>query len=220
MSDKTDATKQSDWDSFWAADKVHKKLSWSKRRILAILDRYLKPQMSVLDAGCGSGFFSKYFISKDARTCALDYSSEALAVARQMTEDRAEAYLQADLLEEDWVQDHAGRYDIIFSDGLFEHFNRDQQDRIFRNLCTCLAEGGRIITFVPNKWSFWQVIRPLLMPGIKEAPFTLKRLRELYTRNGTDISQSGGINVLPCGISPEWVGSTFGMLLYAVGPKS
>ncbi len=217
MGEKTD---RNDWDKFWVADTVHKKLSWSKRRILKMLDRYVRPGMAALDAGCGSGFFSKYFLSRQAVAYALDYSAEALAVAREVTGGAAAGYLQVDLMDTAWAGEYACRFDLIFSDGLFEHFEPAEQDAIFANLLTTLADGGRIVTVVPNRWSMWEVIRPLMMPGIKEKPFTLRRLRRLYASNGATIIESGGINVLPCALSPEPFASTFGMLLFCIGSRA
>jgi len=50
---------RNEWNNFWISDqsKQFTKVSWSKRRIMNILDCYVKTEMIVLDAGCGSGFF-------------------------------------------------------------------------------------------------------------------------------------------------------------------
>jgi SAM-dependent methyltransferase len=176
--------------------------------------------MCVLDAGCGSGFFSRYFISRGGRTTALDYSAEALAITRKTTDGKAEAYLQLDLLDSLEMQKHAGRFDLVFSDGLFEHFEPQEQARIMAHLRQSLRSGGLIVTIVPNRWSLWEVIRPLFMPGIREVPFTPGALRKLYRDNGMNLVESGGLNVLPIRFSPEWAGPLFGMLLYAIGGRA
>ena len=109
------------------------------------------------------------------------------------------------------------RFDLIFSDGLFEHFDEAEQYRIMQNFLAVLAGDGKIVTFVPNRWSPWQIIRPWFMPGIEEKPFCLSGLVNMHKRNGLRVFQSGGINVLPFGISPEFLFSKyFGMLLYVV----
>ena len=52
-----------DWNRFWSRRESQQfgEVSWSKRRILNVLDPYSRKGQSALDAGCGSGFFSNYF---------------------------------------------------------------------------------------------------------------------------------------------------------------
>jgi hypothetical protein len=75
-----------------------------------------------------------------------------------------------------------------------------------------------VASFVPNRFSWWRLIRPLVMKNIKEKPFTLEILRALYQKHGLAVVRDGGLNVLPIGLSPErWMGSRLGMLVYALG---
>jgi SAM-dependent methyltransferase len=211
---------QKDWENFWQRNQDSRFIgpSWSKRRIMAILRPYLADSPAVLDAGSGSGFFSSFFISHGCETYSLDYSEEALSMTREETGGRSAAYLLRDLLDKAFAREHARQFDLVFSDGLFEHFDPTEQDRIFEHFKIVQKPGGIIATFVPNRYSFWTLIRPLFMPGIAEKPFTLNGLKLLYLRNGCSIIEKGGINVLPFKRSPDTLlGSRFGMLVYAVG---
>jgi 2-polyprenyl-3-methyl-5-hydroxy-6-metoxy-1,4-benzoquinol methylase len=207
------------WDVFWKSGfaQNNHKLSWSKRRILNQINPYLTPGLKVLEAGCGAGFFSNYFIGKSCEVTALDYSQEALDMARNNTQNQAKSYLKEDLLDLELGKSFSGQFNLIFSDGLLEHFILEKQKIILRNWYQMLAPNGVIVTFVPNQWSPWQIIRPWMMPGIQETPFKLKRLKEVHSE--FKIIQSGGLNVLPIGLSPEFFGSTFGMLLFVIGRK-
>lgn len=212
--------KRSDWNRYWVRSKGGRftQVSWSKRRILARLGPFLKSGARVLDAGCGSGFFSARFVESGCRVTVLDLAEEALAIARQATGGRAEEYVKEDLLDEGFAARHAARFDLIFSDGLFEHFIPADQERIAANLAAALAPGGVIATFVPNALSPWRLIRPILMPGIFEVPLRRARLREIH--RGLTIVDAGGLNVLPFAASPErLLGSRFGMLLYVLARK-
>ena len=83
-----------------------------------------------------------------------------------------------------------------------------------------LADDGSLVTFVPNRWSPWELIRPFYMPGIEEAPFVLSELIELHERNGLCVIQKGGVNTLPFRLSPDkWFAEQFGMLLYTIARK-
>jgi SAM-dependent methyltransferase len=174
--------------------------------------------MRVLDAGCGSGWFSARFLAMGCRVTALDLSDEALAIAREATGGRAEAYLREDLLAESFAERHAESFDLVFSDGLLEHYAPLDQERILARFERVLSPGGLAATFVPNAHSAWTLVRPLLMPGIRETPLRPERLRVIHAR--LTIVDSGGLNVLPLRASPErLLGRRCGMLLYVIARK-
>ena len=120
------------------------------------------------------------------------------------------------MLDKEFCGKYQGKFDIIFSDGLFEHFEPRQQQKIMDNMNLMKKKSGVITTFVPNKFSFWEVIRPIFMPQIKEDPFTLGGLIKLNKSCKNKVILSGGLNVLPIKISPEFLGKYFGMILYVV----
>lgn len=211
-----------DWDQYWERDQTQRftRLSWSKRRIMKVLAPYARSGLKALDAGCGSGFFSRFFCEQGMSVTALDYSQEALDIARNLTKGRA-ALVQCDLLDPKVPEKIQDRYDLIFTDGLFEHFTVEQQDQIVLNFKALLNSGGHIVTFVPNRFSPWELIRPFYMPGIHEKPFTFSGLMRLNRRNGLNVIRSGGVNTWPFAFSPDQIcGRAFGMLLYTIAQKS
>lgn len=210
-----------DWNNFWSLDRTRQftKVSWSKRRLVTLLRPYALAGRRALDAGCGSGFFSKFFCDQGMAVTALDYAREALDIAGRMTEGRA-ALVQEDLLKPGLAGRMPARYDVIFTDGLFEHFSQGDQDAILSNLAGVLNENGVIVTVVPNKFSPWELIRPFYMPGIDEKPFTMDRLIDLHKRAGLKLLAAGGLNTFPFRFSPDSLaGPVFGMLLYNIARK-
>jgi SAM-dependent methyltransferase len=210
------------WDNLWKLSRYQQpiKVSWSKRRIVATLKPHLKPESAVLDAGSGSGFFSAYFCSRNMKVTALDYSEEALNLTRRLTHGEA-TLICDDLVVEGLAERLGSRFDLIFSDGLLEHFAPADQLSIFKNFAAVLNEGGTIATFVPNKWSPWQIIRPLYMPGINECPFTLPQLIQLNERAGLRVFKAHGLNTIPIRFSPDKLfGSQFGMILFTFSGRS
>ena len=204
------------WDDFWKKSNVKDIDSWSKRRAIQIISDYVKSGKTVLDAGCGSGFFSSYFISCGCDVYSLDYSEEALLTTKRVTGHRSRMYMRNDILNGGILSGIRAKFDIIFTDGLLEHYSNEEQDKIIRNMTALKKEGVYIINFVPNRFSFWSMIRPFYM-NIKESPFTISEFLNLHTRNSLDIIRFGGINVLPFKISPErLLGRHFGMLHYCI----
>lgn len=204
-----------DWNQFWGRniDSRFTQKSWSKIRIINLLNPKINPQMSVLDAGSGSGFFSSYFISKGCSVYSLDYSDNALEMTKKITSNRSKEYIKEDLVNPDFGNKYSNRFDLIFTDGLFEHFNQTDQQKIMANFKKAKRDSGLIATFVPNRFSWWQLIRPVFMPNIYEKPFSLEMLELLH--RGMQIDSKGGINVLPFRFSPDrLLGPCFGMILY------
>lgn len=123
-------------------------------------------------------------------------------------------------MEDDLSKIVSDKFDLIFSDGLLEHFSPTDQDKIVTNLSGVLASDGVLVTFVPNRWSPWELIRPFFMPGIEEDPFVLSQLIDLNERNGLKPLTSGGLNTVPFAFSPDGLlGSMWGMLLYTISKK-
>jgi 2-polyprenyl-3-methyl-5-hydroxy-6-metoxy-1,4-benzoquinol methylase len=213
-----DCIMQKEWDYFWNERETKQlaKPSWSKIRIMNILNKYVIKDMTILDAGCGSGFFSNYFISKGCRVYSLDYSERALEIAKNMTNNKAVEYLKRDLLDDSLCFEFKSTFDLIFTDGLFEHFSKNEQNLILNNFTLMKKKDGIIVTFLPNKYSFWTIIRPFFMPGIKEVPFLLEELIFFMKSGGQKIIENGGINVLPIKYSPEFLGNRVGMLVYSI----
>ena len=87
--------KDSDWNKFWGRGESlqFSQVSWSKRRILEVLKPYVLAGQKALDAGCGSGFFSRFFCEHGMQTTAVDYSRQARLCA-----DRVMVIHQGDML--------------------------------------------------------------------------------------------------------------------------
>lgn len=210
-------TRPEDWNGFWArnARSRYVRKSWSKIRMMCVLKPFIRPHLKVLDAGCGSGFFSRFFLSEGCEVTALDYSDQALGIVRRSTESKCRAYLKEDLLDPEWGRMHASQFDLIFTDGLFEHFSGPEQQKILEHFREAKTQDGVIATFVPNRFSWWEIVRPFVMPGIHEKPFTPRSLRRMHRK--FTLIKSGGLNVLPWALSPESsMGNALGMILYCL----
>ena len=197
-----------DWENFWK--KRTTKISWSKKRIIKILDKYLKGM--VLDAGCGSGFFSKYFFDKGCKTFALDNSKKALDLTKKL--DERIIIKEGDVFNIPFKNEY---FDVVFSDGLLEHYKNPES--ILLEFKRVLKPKGKIITFVPNKISYWLLAKPFIMREIDEYTFNLNKLIQLHEKINFKVIDSGGISVFPMRYSPEFLGKWIGRLFYVVASK-
>ena len=133
--DRNNLPGEGDWDNYWELNTNSRftKKSWSKIRMLKLLDEVVMDGMKVLDAGSGSGFFSNYFISKNCEVYSLDYSEDALKITKRLTNGKSKAYLKEDLLDLEFGNRYKNQFGLIFSDGLFEHFKPEEQKIIMDN---------------------------------------------------------------------------------------
>lgn len=100
----------------------------------------LRPDESVLDAGCGSGRVTAELLKRipEGRLLAVDGSEQMIAKARENLGEEVE-YLVADLSELE-IDDPV---DLIFSTATF-HWITDHE-RLFTTLRAALVPGGRLV---------------------------------------------------------------------------
>jgi SAM-dependent methyltransferase len=96
-----------------------------------------KRRPTILDVGCGPGFYSRLFADLGMRCTALDSSPEMIALARAYAGNSV-CCLQKDILT-DPVDE---RFDGIWASALLLHFSRDDFSRVLQNLASLLSLDG------------------------------------------------------------------------------
>lgn len=121
----------------------------------------------VLDVGCGTGLFAHEAARRGAFVVGVDYSPEAIAVARTThvhphLSFRCENIFKSKALKE--------KYDVVVSLGTLEHL--DEPYAALKKFKSLLAPNGSIILTCPN----WVNPRGLVLQTLEklfEAPITL-----------------------------------------------
>lgn len=107
----------------------------------------------VLDAGCGSGWYSEYLLSHGATVTAFDLNSEFVALTRSRVGERARV-LQADLsCPLDFAED--GEFDIALS-ALVLHYLRDWRPAL-REFHRVLKPQGALVFSTHHPFMDWKL---------------------------------------------------------------
>ncbi len=113
----------------------------------------LRPDMAVLEVGCGTGIFLAYLLHKGVgRVCGIDQDAN---VRGHMPDDIATHFVQQDVWSYLESQDGGERFDRIVMLDVLEHFSVYQAVGLLRGMKSILAPVGQVIVRVPNPSSPW-----------------------------------------------------------------
>ena len=176
-----------DWENYKQPPPLRARATVMHFKELRVMDKYLKEATTYLEIGCGSGKWMVYFSKKyGLDVTGLDSSSEALKLAKMnLKHNRTKGtVLEGDFLESGTETE---KYDIVFSDGLIEHFT-DTAEVINAHL-NFVKTGGYCILLIPNLegLNYWLIrhFAKHIVPHIKKLP--LEELKSLEV-NGTLVS--------------------------------
>ena len=128
----------------------------------------LRPDMRVLDIGCGWGSLAMHLAERHGvHVTGITLSETQLAAARRRANERGLTQRVEFRLQD--YRDTAGRYDAVVSVGMFEHVGRPQYGRYFARLHQLLEPQGTALVHSigrlspPGATNPW--IRKYIFPG-------------------------------------------------------
>lgn len=116
----------------------------------------------ILDVGCGGGLLCEALAAQGARVTGIDMSTEALTTARAHAGDRFPFLSYEHGTAEQWLEAHAGEYDIVTCMELVEHV--PDPGRLVRACAGLVSPGGHVFFSTVNRT--W--ISGLLVIGMSE----------------------------------------------------
>ena len=146
-------TEKSEWNDYWKSKSLKRrfielirKIYLSKIYTRHVL-KYSSPGDSIIETGCGSGTYLKYF-KKKGRTCfGLDNSMESIKLSKKNCDNVVFGDMK-DLPFRD------NSFVVNFNQGVMEHFS----DAKFKEYLQELKRVSKnVVIIVPCKWSFWRV---------------------------------------------------------------
>lgn len=197
-----------EWDARLDRDELGK-------RLRLVFGRLLSPQAvegrRTLDAGCGTGNFSRVLAEWGARLVSLDIGPTLAAMAREKS---GAAPVCADLLALPFAD---GAFEVVLSTEAVEHTADPRQ--AVRELSRVLAAGGTLVLTTPNRlWHPAIVLATALRlrpyGGLENWvwPGELERWLE---EDGLEVVSRSGFNLLPhtvfCRPAFDWLDALPGL---------
>ncbi len=168
-----------------------------KRRVDTVFDtllgRYDLNERTLLDAGCGTGWFSKRACERGAIVTALDIGPTLLEQVRQKCDADT---VCGDVLDLRFPDEH---FDVVVSSECIEHTRNPQ--RAVSELIRVCKPGGLIAITCPNRIWYWLCVVANAMhwrpyEGIEDWP-RWRDLRKWVEDEGAHIIEMRGIHLFP-----------------------
>ena len=164
-------------------------------KLVRVLEKYIIPGDSILEAGCGSGFLVSYFQKQGYYSVGLDLYSQPLEVAKRIF--GAKNLKKGDLFN---LPFENSSFNIVWNEGVLEHFKIDKSIEAAKEMAR--VSKKYVIIDVPNRYSFFVLAKILKKivgrwPYGYEESYSIGRLRYLMERAGLEVVGVYGAHLAP-----------------------
>jgi ubiquinone/menaquinone biosynthesis C-methylase UbiE len=180
---------KSHWEKFWSEKKeVHEVYSNDNRvlrNVLSITDLRGK---RVLEVGAGTGRDSFGMVEQGATVFMLDYSMNSLNIIKNIaTEEKVEVNPVGGNAFSLPFPD--GSFDLVFHQGLLEHFREKEAENLLKENVRILKSGGLLLVDVPQRYHVYTLMKHILIAMDKwfagwEREFSIPELDKLLRSLG------------------------------------
>ena len=134
-----------------------------------LFEQYIKPEMTVLDAGCGSGIFSIYLALKKCIVVGVDGSEKMIELCKhyQRINNLKISFIQAILPLEN--TESFGKQDVILCSSVLEYIT--DYEAIIDQFKELLIPEGLLIISMPNKDSWYRKIEKYIFKLTKKPAY-------------------------------------------------
>ncbi|HTP13258.1 MAG TPA: methyltransferase domain-containing protein [Bacteroidota bacterium] len=182
-------SKRENWETFWEAKQETEEVYSNAGRVLRHLSRLTSLEgKKVLEIGAGTGRDSFPLVEHGAIVYQLDYAENSLRILKRLAD---ESKYQVSIVGGDTfsLPFRDGTFDIIFHQGLLEHFRKPVAENLLRENIRVLKQGGLLLVDVPQRWHSYTVVKHLLISAGKwfagwERSFSVGELRNLLRSLG------------------------------------
>ena len=156
------STKQN-WETFWDSKENAHEFYSNSDRVLRNLRRVLDLKgKKVLEIGAGTGRDSLNLTKYEAKVYQLDYAASALKLMKEVADETG---LPVYLVGGDAFQlpFEEGTFDVVFHQGLLEHFREPNATNLLKENVRVLKPGGLLLVDVPQRYHIYTVIKHILI---------------------------------------------------------
>jgi SAM-dependent methyltransferase len=182
-------SRKNDWETFWDekqdTEEVYSNAGRVLRQLSKVTDLHAK---KVLEIGAGTGRDSFPLAEQGATVYQLDYAENSLKILKRLAE---ESHLPVSIVGGDTFRlpFRDETFDIIFHQGLLEHFRKPVAEQLLRENIRALKQGGLLLVDVPQRWHSYTVAKHALIAVDKwfagwERSFSVGELRSLLRSLG------------------------------------
>ena len=190
-------SRRSNWETFWDEKKEVRDVYSNSDRVVRNLSKIIDLQgKKILEVGAGTGRDSFPLATRGARVYQLDYSINSLKIMKQLAEEEKIPVL---ILGGDTfcLPFRDETFDIVFHQGLLEHFRPQQAEALLKENIRILKRGGLLLVDVPQRYHIYTIIKHFLIALDKwfagwEREFSVRELRYEMEQLGLTIVHSYG----------------------------
>lgn len=177
------------WETFWEEKQNMEEVYSNGERILRNLSQVIDLKgKRVLEIGAGTGRDSFPLARVGADVTQLDYSEESLKILRRLAEEQG--YKTTIIGGDAFAMPFADEsFDIVFHQGLLEHFRSAQAEKLLRENIRVLKPGGLLLVDVPQRYHIYTLVKHFLIAINKwfagwERSFSVGELRKVMRQLG------------------------------------
>jgi len=181
--------KKEDYD--WDVKQYLQKTNYYKEKVKNIMPFILPVRgKRLLEVGCGWGGFCINFNDLGANVTGLDFSSELLKVAKDLSGDRKIKYVKASLYAMPFER---GSFDVVVALDCFEHIT-DLRSAL-KECWRVLKDDGKLVIYCPTDHHIFEIMRKhkIILRSHDEhinPSYNLKSFSEQLTLEGFKINNS------------------------------
>jgi 2-polyprenyl-3-methyl-5-hydroxy-6-metoxy-1,4-benzoquinol methylase len=185
-----DLAGQEYWEKTWQDRKVIGAINlknYTQSRFDLIFSKYLprSKNISLIEAGCAQSSWLPYFnLSFRYKISGIDYSETGCEKAQQ---NLLKYHVEGKILCRNFFdenQDLFQQFDIVFSRGVIEHF--EKPEIVLKRFYNFLKPEGMIVTIIPNMTRLMGKLQKMVNKPVYDLhiPMNLNELRNFHSQTG------------------------------------
>lgn len=188
---------RSHWENFWDEKKeVHEVYSNSDRVVRNLSKITDLKGKTILEVGAGTGRDSFPLVERGAQVYQLDYSVNSLKIMKRLADEEK---IPVSIIGGDTfcLPFRDETFDIVFHQGLLEHFRPAQAEALLKENIRILKRNGLLLVDVPQRYHVYTIIKHILIVANQwfagwEREFSVNELRSEMERFGLQVIHAYG----------------------------